>query len=161
MDSFRHLFDVNYFGLISLISAALPYLNTAKGNGSTITGRIVLVSSGAATGGVAGWGAYSASKAAMNSLGRTLGNEEPTIVTVSVRPGIVDTSMQEAIRSTGGEHMTTADHDKFTGLHKSGHLIPPEAPAKILAGLSIGADISLSGTFVSWDDAGLVKEHVV
>lgn len=43
----------------------------------------------------------SASKAAMNSLARTLGNEEPSIVTVAVRPGIVDTDMQKAIRETG------------------------------------------------------------
>lgn len=32
---------------------------------------------------------------------RTLGNEEPSIVTVSVRPGVVDTAMQQAIRETG------------------------------------------------------------
>lgn len=37
----------------------------------------------------------------MNSLARTLGNEEPTIMTISCRPGIVDTVMQNAIRDTG------------------------------------------------------------
>lgn len=37
----------------------------------------------------------------MNSLARTLGNEESSLVTVAVRPGVVDTQMQLAIRETG------------------------------------------------------------
>lgn len=102
-----------------------------------------------------------ASKAAMNSLGRTLGTEEPTIVTVSVRPGVVDTSMQLAIRVTGAEHMTADDHAKFSALHEDGQLVPPELPARILAGLSISADTSLSGQFVDWAAEGLVRERLV
>lgn len=43
----------------------------------------------------------SASKAAMNSLGRTLGNEEKEVVTVSVRPGTPNTDMQTKIRELG------------------------------------------------------------
>jgi hypothetical protein len=41
----------------------------------------------------------------MNSLGRTLGNEEPSVVTISIRPGVVDTAMQTAIRETGSFHL--------------------------------------------------------
>ena len=59
MGELRHLFDINYFGLVSMISAALPHLRAAKGDSSEITGRIILVSSGAATGAYSGWGAYS------------------------------------------------------------------------------------------------------
>jgi len=62
---------------------------------------VILVSSGAAVGGVAGWGAYNASKAALNSLGRTLASEEEDLVVVSVRPGVVGTEMQEKIREIG------------------------------------------------------------
>lgn len=56
---------------------------------------------------MAGWGAYNASKAAMNSLGRTLANEEEDLVVVSVRPGVVGTEMQEKIREIGKFHPLT------------------------------------------------------
>lgn len=153
LDEYKSLFDVNYFGLISMITHALPFLKEreAKDDASAVSGRIVLVSSGAATGGVAGWGPYSASKAAMNSLGRTLGNEEPSLMTVCVRPGVVDTDMQEAIRSTGAEHMTAKDHARFTDLHAEGKLVKPEDAGAVLAGLALKGKRELSGTFVSWD----------
>lgn len=73
IEEVKSLFDINYFSLVSMLTYAIPHLKSTEGktglDGKT-TGRIVLVSSGAATGGVAGWGAYSASKAAMNSLAR-------------------------------------------------------------------------------------------
>lgn len=134
----------------------------------------------AATGGVAGWGAYSASKAAMNSLARTLGNEESSIVTVSVRPGTVATNMQTAIRETGlcssslielqcysdwnnfnfnsgQSHMLEADYKKFSALYTDGVLLNPNQPGSILAGLSINADSKLTGQFLDWNDENLVS----
>lgn len=104
--AYKSLFDVNFFALVSLAAHALPYLKeTSSKPASDVAGRIVMVSSGAATGGVAGWGAYSASKAALNSLVRTLGNEEPEVVTVAVRPGVLEGDMQAAIRTQGPDHM--------------------------------------------------------
>ncbi|KDE05880.1 hypothetical protein MVLG_03823 [Microbotryum lychnidis-dioicae p1A1 Lamole] len=151
----KALFDTNYFSLVSLISHALPFLNERANKdlqeGEEISGRIVMVSSGASTGGVAGWGAYSASKAAMNSLARTLGNEELHISTLAVRPGVVDTEMQASLRATGEQYMSAKDFSKFTGLHERGELVPPEKPGAVLAGLAIKATKELSGSFVSWD----------
>ena len=63
LTSWKSLFDVNFFSLISALRASLPALRSAQG-------RVVFVSSGAAVGGVAGWGPYNASKAALNSLCR-------------------------------------------------------------------------------------------
>lgn len=63
VDAWKHVFDVNFFSLLHTVRAALPQLRASKG-------KVVFVSSGAAVGGTAGWGAYSASKAAMNSLCR-------------------------------------------------------------------------------------------
>lgn len=57
------MFDVNLFSTLHLIKASLPLLRESKG-------RVIFVSSGAATGGTAGWGPYNASKAALNSLAR-------------------------------------------------------------------------------------------
>ncbi|KAL8291727.1 hypothetical protein RQP46_001985 [Phenoliferia psychrophenolica] len=160
VDEVEGLFRVNFLSLVSLLSHAIPYLNSKENKPEAkdgVTGRIVLVSSGAATGGVAGWGAYSASKAAMNSLARTLGNEESSIVTVAVRPGVVDTGMQLAIRETGLQHMKAEDHKKFSGLHESGNLIPPHKPGGILAGLALAAEPTLSGSFVDWNDVAMDK----
>ncbi|KAK4052125.1 hypothetical protein OIV83_002419 [Microbotryomycetes sp. JL201] len=156
LDQYKQLFNVNFFSLVSLVQHALPHLrdnSKQKSSNVDITGRIIMVSSGAATGGVAGWGPYSASKAAMNSFVRTLGNEEPSIVSVAVRPGVVDTAMQEAIRSIGAQHMTEKDHSRFTGLHAEGKLVPPEEPGAVLAALAVRASKDLSGQFVSWDSA--------
>lgn len=56
-------FDVNFFSLITALRASVPALRLTQG-------RVVFVSSGAAVGGLAGWGPYNASKAALNSLCR-------------------------------------------------------------------------------------------
>lgn len=52
-------------------------------------GRVVFVSSGAAVTGYQGWGAYGASKAAMNHLSTTIAAEEPDITSISIRPGVI------------------------------------------------------------------------
>lgn len=41
------------------------------------------------------------SKAALNHFTQTLALEEPSITAIAVRPGVVDTSMQDLIRSQG------------------------------------------------------------
>lgn len=63
VDAWKQLFDVNVFSLVHTVRAALPKLRASKG-------KIIFVSSGAAVGNVASWGAYGASKAAMNSFCR-------------------------------------------------------------------------------------------
>lgn len=65
IDDWKSHFDINFFSLITALRATLPALRE-----SDLGGRVVFVSSGAATGNVAGWGPYNASKAAMNSLCR-------------------------------------------------------------------------------------------
>lgn len=107
-EEYKSLFDINLFALISITGHALPHLSSREGKSELSkddpAGRIIMVSSGAASGGVQGWGAYSASKAALNSVVRTLGNEEPDVVSIALRPGVVDTEMQEIIRDKGESH---------------------------------------------------------
>lgn len=67
--------------LYSICKHAIPHLRQTKG-------RIINVSSGAATGHYASWGAYGSSKAAMNHFTATLAVEEPDITSVAVRPGV-------------------------------------------------------------------------
>ncbi|KAF9446935.1 NAD(P)-binding protein [Macrolepiota fuliginosa MF-IS2] len=139
-------FDVNFFSLVTAVKTTLPHLRK-----SPLRGRIVFVSSGAAVKGTAGWGPYNASKAAMNSLCRTLSEEEPDVISVSVRPGMVDTGMQEILRQTGATHMSKAQHDVFLGAHADGKLVKPEDCGHVIAALSLEAPPELSGEFVSWD----------
>lgn len=63
LDDWKRHFDINFFSLVTAIRASLPGLRESMG-------RIIFVSSGAATGNIHGWGVYNASKAAMNSLSR-------------------------------------------------------------------------------------------
>ncbi|MFZ0546164.1 MAG: SDR family NAD(P)-dependent oxidoreductase, partial [Candidatus Promineifilaceae bacterium] len=115
-------------------------------------GRVINISSGAATRGTAGWAAYCAAKAALNQITRVLALEEPTITTLAVRPGVVDTEMQAVIRSEGKSGMIQADHQRFIGFHQSGDLLAPEIPSRALVALALHAPKEWSGDFLSWDD---------
>ncbi len=65
LDAWRTHFETNVYSLVTALKAAVPSLRESP-NG----GKVVFVSSGSAVGGIAGWGPYNASKAAMNSLNR-------------------------------------------------------------------------------------------
>ncbi|KAI9760155.1 MAG: hypothetical protein M4579_001875 [Chaenotheca gracillima] len=130
------------------IKEALPHLRKAKG-------RIVLTSSGAAVGNYATWGAYGASKAALNHLGATVASEEPDVTTISIRPGVVDTQMQQELRDEHLTKMNPEDGAKFATLKKDGQLLKPEQPGNVMARLVMDATNDLSGKFLSWDDESL------
>jgi len=115
------------------------------------------VSSGAAVGGVAGWGPYNASKAALNSLCRTLAKEEPDITAIALRPGIVDTDMQAILRNSP-DKMTPTDHQRFIKAHAEGSLVSPEASGFLIASLVLKAKKELHGQFIS-NTAQEVEEY--
>ncbi|KIO32794.1 hypothetical protein M407DRAFT_95923 [Tulasnella calospora MUT 4182] len=146
----KDVFDINFFSLVELIQSALPSLRESKQKG-----KVIFVSSGAADRGYVGWGPYSASKAAMNSLCRTLANEEKEIISVSVRPGAVDTGMQATVRAEGINRMDPSELEKFNTLHSTGKLVKPEECGQVIAGLAVAAMPEMSGKYVSWDDETL------
>ncbi|KAF1351617.1 short chain dehydrogenase [Lizonia empirigonia] len=137
-DEWRQAYAINVFSAVGMVQAALPALRTSHGH-------IVITSSGAATGAYQGWAAYGSGKAVLNHLAATLAVEEPDVTTVSVRPGVVDTEMQRAIREEHNKAMSASDQEKFQGLHKQGKLVRPEQPGGVIANLA----------FLSWDDASL------
>jgi len=144
----RKNFDVNFFGAIACVKAAIPELRKTKG-------RIVLTSSGAASHGYSTWGAYGSSKAALNHLAFTLKTEEPDIITVSIRPGVVDTEMQRELREVHHDKLDKKDQEKFMNAKADNTLLRPEQPGNVLARLALGAPKNLSGQFLSWDDKAL------
>ncbi|RCH80020.1 hypothetical protein CU098_008375 [Rhizopus stolonifer] len=91
------------------------------------------------------------SKAAVNLINSTLAVEEPNVTSIAIRPGVVDTEMQNMIRSTGASGMKD-DHAKFIELHRDGKLVKPEDPAHVLAALANQPPKHLSGGFFSWND---------
>ena len=123
------------------VKAAIPELRKTKG-------RIIMTSSGAAVHSYSGWGAYGASKAALNSLTMALGVEEPDIVTVAIRPGVVDTDMQVLLRGEAGEAMAPKDREKFANLKKDNKLLPPTKPGDVIGRLVLDATAELSGKFL-------------
>ncbi|KAK6441231.1 hypothetical protein LTR95_002530 [Oleoguttula sp. CCFEE 5521] len=143
-EEWRTAFDVNFFSAVALVQAALPALRKSKG-------CILFTSSGAATKAYSTWGAYGASKVAMNHLAMTLGVEEKEVVTVSIRPGVVDTEMQRDIREKHNTSMDATDVQKYAGLKDSGGLLQPEQPGHVMAKLVLDTPRELSGKFLSWD----------
>jgi len=148
LDQARQNLDTNIFSIFSILKCAIPHLRSNRG-------RVIMVSSGASTGGTPGWGPYSASKASLNSICRTLGREEREIVTVALRPGTVNTEMQTEIRSDGQGVMDKTDSDRFNTLFKEAMLTSPDVTGTVLANLVMAADPALTGKFLSWDEGDL------
>ena len=138
--------QINVVGPYLITQAALPHLRRAP------QGRVINISSGAAVRPVAGWSAYCASKAALNMFNAVLAEEEPEIVALAVRPGVVNTAMQAALREQGRQAMKPEAYQRFIDYYQRGELLPPERPARSLAVLALHAPRAWSGRFISWDD---------
>lgn len=107
-----------------------------------------MTSSGAAVSGTSAWGCYGAGKAVLNHLAKTLAKEEPDIVTVSIRPGVVATQMQDTLASTHFAKMEAQDTERFKTMRKEGKMLRPEQPGNVLAQLVLDAPKDLSGEFL-------------
>lgn len=142
--------EVNLNGPFYLSQAALPALR--KWNG-----RIVNVSSGAAEKVIQGWSAYCVAKAGLTHFTRILAAEEPEITALSIRPGVVDTAMQTAIREEGAGGMDAERHAYFQTLKAEGKLEPPEMPARAIAWLALYAPREWSGEFLDYDDPRIAE----
>ena len=131
------------------IRDALPFLRVTNGN-------IILTSSGAAVKGTAAWGAYSASKAVLNSLARTLAVEEPSVGVLAIRPGVVDTQMQDTLKDEHYGKMESKDVQRFVEMREKGEMLKPEMPGAVMARLVLRgfADKIESGDFVKYVDLG-------
>jgi NAD(P)-dependent dehydrogenase (short-subunit alcohol dehydrogenase family) len=144
---------VNLVGPFNMVRSALAALRRHRG-------RIVNISSGAAEHPIEGWSAYCAAKAGLTHFTRVLAAEEPAITPVALRPGVVDTQMQEAIRTHGREAMSEERVKYFIELKKSGRLAPPDVPARAAAWLALCAPRALSGAFVEYDDPRIAEPAI-
>jgi NAD(P)-dependent dehydrogenase (short-subunit alcohol dehydrogenase family) len=84
----ERVYVVNVLAPLALLQEALPPLEAAGG-------RIVSITSDAATEAYEGWGGYGSSKAALEALTRVLAAEHPDLRVYAVDPGDMNTQMQQ------------------------------------------------------------------
>ncbi|MGH8946369.1 MAG: SDR family NAD(P)-dependent oxidoreductase [Acidimicrobiia bacterium] len=92
---------------------------------------LVMISSGAASSVYPGWSAYGAGKAALEQWVRNAGAEQRRrggVLVAAFAPGVIDTAMQEEIRSVSAEDFP--DVERFRRLHNEGDLIDPKVAAE-------------------------------
>jgi 3-oxoacyl-[acyl-carrier protein] reductase len=138
-DAWRREIDVNLTGAFLSIQ---PALSGMRGRGA---GRIVVVSSGAALGGLRGQVAYSASKAGLLGMVRTLALEmAPFGVTVNaVLPGMVDTEKVRAMPVSVRERaLTRIPFERFAS---------PEEVASAVSFLASAAAAYVTGAWIVVD----------
>lgn len=99
---------------------------------------IINITSGAATAAYDGWGVYCSSKAGIDMLTKVAVEErkqrpDGRFHIMAIAPGVVDTQMQNQIRSTGEDKFSRVE--KFHQMKSNGQLYKPEDVAKELASI--------------------------
>ena len=127
--TFREVMVTNLEAPMCLTKALLPKLRRCASEASIP--RVLHVSSGAAHNAYEGWGSYCISKAGFNMMYRVLAGElsQENILVGSVRPGVVDTPMQDIVRGFNGQSSHFPMHKKFIDLHAQGKLECPDTVA--------------------------------
>ncbi|KAI1436980.1 short-chain dehydrogenase [Xylaria sp. CBS 124048] len=147
-EEWRRAYDINVFSAVALAKESIPELRKTQG-------RVIFVSTGASVSALVSWAAYGTSKAAINHICAHLAVEEPTITTVAISPGKVDTDMQKQIREEGKAAMLPQVHASFVDEHEQGLLLNPNQPGTVIAKLAMQAPSSLSGKHYRWNAAEL------
>lgn len=112
--------------------------------------RIVNISSGAGRNAYEGWGTYCTTKAGLDHFSRVVALEQANALNpvdiVSIAPGIIDTGMQETIRSSNEEAFPLLE--RFIDYKESGLLSSAEQTAAKLIGFMEKEDFKEVGPIV-------------
>ena len=150
-EAWARAMQVNLSAPLFLARLSAAWLEQSKGT-------IVNVSTGAAVHPLAAWSAYCASKAGLHHLTRCMAVENPRIRAVSLRPGVIDTAMQDQIRRDGPGQMPPDMMQYFQQLKETNRLEPPEVPAKSLAWLALYCPPEWNGEMIEYTDTRVVRE---
>ena len=102
--------------------------------------RLINVSSGAAAHPIPGGGVYCVAKAGLEMLTSMIAAEQPVggVRAITIRPGIIDTPMQQFMRSQPAERLPSVG--MFKTFHDQRQLVPPAVvAAKIVDRLVLGS----------------------
>ena len=137
--------NVNLGGAFLCAHTVLPHMIN-QDPAADIRGKIINVSSGAASQVVLGWSAYCAAKAGLDQFTRVLAAEtESHRITVnSAHPGVVDTQMQSEVR-----------HSSVERPYQIGQLRPPEEVARFLLWLASPFTNQMTGQIIGIDDEAI------
>lgn len=109
--------------------------------------KIINISSGAGRSAYEGWGVYCTTKAGLDHFTRVVAIEQESVdypvKVVSIAPGIIDTDMQETIRSTNEDDFPLLG--RFIDYKEHGHLSSAEETASKLIAFIDREDFSESG----------------
>lgn len=148
LGEWQRTLDVNLNGAFLCSREALRDMSRQR------WGRIVNISSGSAAGAVPGMAPYSVAKAAVEQFTRVLAAEVASlgVAVVALRPGVVDTRMQEDLRGRSPEAISPELHALFTAYKQKGLLVPPERPARIIAYLCSDRPGYITGRVLDADE---------
>jgi NAD(P)-dependent dehydrogenase (short-subunit alcohol dehydrogenase family) len=124
LEDWRKSMAINVEAPVFLTKAMLPKMQQGA--------RVMHISSGAAHRAMVGWGAYCAGKAALFMVYDVLREElwNRQVLVGSVRPGVVDTPMQELIRQQTPERFPSVG--RFIKLKQNEQLYAPEEAADFI-----------------------------
>jgi NAD(P)-dependent dehydrogenase (short-subunit alcohol dehydrogenase family) len=93
------------------------------------------------------FGAYGASKAALNHMTRTMAEELRglDIQVNGLDPGVMDTRMQEEIRELGPEVLGKHIYEQFNSFKEGGHLSSPGDVAELALFLVSDSSVGITG----------------
>lgn len=120
-----HALQLNIGSLISLSASFVAHTPTDTDR------RVLNISSGAGRGPVPGWGVYGATKAAVDYFSQTLALEQPTVRSVALAPGVIDTDMQATIREADTDYFP--NRARFIDLHQNQQLASATYTAEQIA----------------------------
>ena len=135
----ENLIKVNLTSVQSLTNKLMPIMKHEKQT------RITTISSGASLRSIEAWSAYCVSKAGLDMWTKCMAEEgaKYNISAIAFAPGIVDTRMQEDIRSANPDEFPA--HQNFVDYHRNGDLTDAQSTAKKMIPLITTHSMSQSG----------------
>ncbi len=156
-DTCRSVFDVNFYGTLNLLSAALPQMVEKA------WGRVIHISGGGATSPNIGMSIYGASKAAAVRFIETLALEyaDSGLTFNSISPGIMKTKMLRHMLEAGAEELGQ-DHYKKAKLAAESSTDSFKKPIDLINFLIENDNKRISGKLISaiWDNWEIWPEHL-
>lgn len=145
-DHWRQTLEINLLGAACCIHALLPYMPAS--------GTIINISSGLSRMAFPRFSAYCSSKAGLEQLSRCLAQEFAAsgLKVACLDPGVMDTGMQEHIRSLGPEQVGTGLWEQFANMKKTGQLRDPVEVAELALALALYIPGERNGESFSMQD---------